>query len=360
MNNRAGEMEVFVEAVERGSFTAAAERLGLSPSAISKLITRIEERLGTRLLVRSTRALQLTPEGEAYHQRAVRIIAEIEETERLMTSGGAAVPRGLLRVNSSVGFGTRYIVPLVPAFLARYPDVELDLSLSDGVIDIIDERADVAIRTGPMRDSGLKARKLGESRRVVVAAPDYLAKHGVPQTPDELAQHNCLTFNFRRSMDEWAFRYPGEERIRPIAVKGNFKANNGSIPAIKGIWAGDYVHDGEFWKFPSTTSAPKPVQQPHPPIWVAARDPNSHDFAVANGCNVQCTPLANGEAEISSLMERFNAACDKAPDVTRPKIDHSTRRPHTHGARTGAWRYQPRGPYRRSAARPDVFSRAYP
>lgn len=92
------------------------------------------------------------------------------------------------------------------------------------------------------------------------------------------------------------------------------------IPAIKGIWAGDYVHDGEFWKFPSTTSAPKPVQQPHPPIWVAARDPNSHDFAVANGCNVQCTPLANGEAEISSLMERFNAACDKAPDVTRPKI----------------------------------------
>lgn len=145
-----------------------------------------------------------------------------------MTSGGAAVPRGLLRVNSSVGFGTRCIVPLVPAFLARYPDVELDLSLSDGVIDIIEERADVAIRTGPMRDSGLKARKLGESRRVVVAAPDYLAKHGVPQTPDELAQHNCLTFNFRRSMDEWAFRYPGEERIRPIAVKGNFKANNGS------------------------------------------------------------------------------------------------------------------------------------
>jgi len=228
VNNRAGEMEVFVEAVERGSFTAAAERLGLSPSAISKLITRIEERLGTRLLVRSTRALQLTPEGEAYHQRAVRIIAEIEETERLMTSGGAAVPRGLLRVNSSVGFGTRCIVPLVPAFLARYPDVELDLSLSDGVIDIIEERADVAIRTGPMRDSGLKARKLGESRRVIVAAPDYLAKHGVPQTPDELAQHNCLTFNFRRSMDEWAFRYPGEERIRPIAVKGNFKANNGS------------------------------------------------------------------------------------------------------------------------------------
>ena len=92
------------------------------------------------------------------------------------------------------------------------------------------------------------------------------------------------------------------------------------IPAVKGVWQGDYAHDGEFWKFPSTTSAPKPVQQPHPPIWVAARDPNSHEFAVANGCNVQCTPLANGEAEIASLMERFEAACEKSPGMSRPKI----------------------------------------
>ena len=92
------------------------------------------------------------------------------------------------------------------------------------------------------------------------------------------------------------------------------------IPAVKGVWQGDYAHDGEFWKFPSTTSAPKPVQQPHPPIWVAARDPNSHEFAVANGCNVQCTPLANGEAEIASLMERFEAACGKSPGLPRPKI----------------------------------------
>ena len=92
------------------------------------------------------------------------------------------------------------------------------------------------------------------------------------------------------------------------------------IPAVKGVWQGDYAHDGEFWKFPSTTSAPKPVQQPHPPIWVAARDPNSHEFAVANGCNVQCTPLANGEAEIASLLERFMAACEKSPGMSRPKI----------------------------------------
>ena len=92
------------------------------------------------------------------------------------------------------------------------------------------------------------------------------------------------------------------------------------IPAVKGLWSGDYAHDGEFWTFPTTSAAPKPTQQPHPPIWVAARNPNSHEFAVANGCNVQCTPLANGEAEIASLMERFNAACAKAPDVPRPRI----------------------------------------
>lgn len=116
----------------------------------------------------------------------------------------------------------------------------------------------------------------------------------------------------------YSFEY---ERVLPgLDAWGAGQRMRELIPAIKGIWAGDYTHDGEFWKFPSTTSAPKPVQQPHPPIWVAARDPNSHEFAVANGCNVQCTPLANGEAEIASLMERFEAACGKAPNVARPKI----------------------------------------
>jgi len=116
----------------------------------------------------------------------------------------------------------------------------------------------------------------------------------------------------------YSFEY---ERLLPgLDAWGAGQRMRELIPAVKGIWAGDYAHDGEFWKFPSTTSAPKPVQQPHPPIWVAARDPNSHEFAVANGCNVQCTPLANGEAEIASLMERFNAACEKVPGVPRPKI----------------------------------------
>ncbi|HZH09378.1 MAG TPA: LysR family transcriptional regulator [Microvirga sp.] len=227
MDNRAGEMEVFVQAAQLGSFSAAGRKLGLSPSAVSKIVTRIEMRLATRLIVRSTRALQLTPEGETYLQRAQRILSEIEETERVVAGGATAAPRGKLRVSASVGFGVRYVVPLVPDFLSRYPHVELDLSLTDGVIDLLEERADIAIRSGPLRDSSLKARKILESRRVVVASPDYLARHGVPEKPDDLDRHNCLLFNFRRGVAEWPFRDPGSANVYTKEVFGNFQANNG-------------------------------------------------------------------------------------------------------------------------------------
>ncbi|ATU93004.1 LysR family transcriptional regulator [Phyllobacterium zundukense] len=228
MDNRAGEMDVFVQAVELNSFSAAGRRLGLSPSAVSKMISRIEERLGTRLLVRSTRTLQLTPEGEIYHQRALRIVAEIEEAERAVAFGASAAPRGLLRVNSSVPVGVTCILPLVPKFLEKYPDVVLDVSLNDGVVDLIEERADIAIRVGPMRDSTLKARKLFESRLVVIASPAYLAEHGEPLHPRDLPLHNCLNFNFRRVLNEWPFRNPETGETDTLAVSGNFLANNGA------------------------------------------------------------------------------------------------------------------------------------
>lgn len=227
MDNRAGEMEVFATAAELRSFSAAGRKLKLSPSAVSKLVTRMEDRLGTRLLVRTTRSLQLTPEGEVYLARARRILADIAETEIVVSSGGQAVPRGLLRVNALVGFGERYILPLIGDFLALYPHVQLDLSLTDGVIDLVEERTDIAIRSGILRDSSLKARKLLETRRVVVAAPDYLAKHGTPRTPDDLDTHNCLDFNFRRNRDGWPFVDPetGQVVMRPIA--GNMLVNSG-------------------------------------------------------------------------------------------------------------------------------------
>ncbi|WP_029009258.1 LysR family transcriptional regulator [Azospirillum halopraeferens] len=224
MDNRAGEMEVFVRAVELGSFSAAARALRLTPSAVSRLIARIEDRLGVRLVLRSTRSLQLTPEGESYFDRASRIVAEIEEAERAVSSG-AGEPRGPLRVNANIPFGTHCVIPLIPDFLLRHPGVVLDLTLTDFMVDLVGERTDVAIRTGAMRDSSLKARKLIESRRLVVGAPAYFARHGVPAVPDDLARHNCLNFNFRRRLDEWPFRDGGG--VRTIAVTGNMKANNG-------------------------------------------------------------------------------------------------------------------------------------
>lgn len=227
MLNRAGEMEVFVRAVELGSYSAAARSLGLTPSAVSKLVSRIENRLGARLVLRSTRKLQLTPEGEAYFDRAARIVADIDAAERAVTSG-ALEPRGPLRINCNIPFGTHVVIPLLPDFLRRYPGMLVDLSLTDFMVDLVGERADVAIRTGHLRDSSLMARKLIESRRVVVGDPAYFTRHGTPRTPADLSGHNCLNFNFHRSLDGWPFlREPGSSETEMLAAAGNLKANNG-------------------------------------------------------------------------------------------------------------------------------------
>ncbi len=202
--NRAAEMEVFVRVVDLGGFTPAARALRLTPSGVSKLISRIETRLGARLINRSTRKLQLTPEGQAFYQRAVRILADMDEAEREAAAG--ASPRGHLTVNSNIPFGMRYVMPLVPRFLAQYPEVTLDIVLSDTVINLMQERADVAIRVGPLRASNLVARKLGTSRMVIVASPDYLARRGVPRTPADLAQHHGIGWTFPRSIGGWPFR----------------------------------------------------------------------------------------------------------------------------------------------------------
>jgi DNA-binding transcriptional LysR family regulator len=227
VDNTVGEMEVFVHTARLQSFSAAGRLLRMSPSAVSKLVTRLEERLKTRLVVRTTRSLQLTPEGEVYLERAQRILDDIKEAEQVVSTGGEATPRGRLRVSVSVAFGVRYIVPLVPEFLARYPLVQLDLSLTDGIIDIVEERADVAIRSGDLRDTSLKARKLMDSRRVIVAAPAYLERVGTPETPGDLDRHNCMTFNFRRTWEEWPFRDPATGQTFSKVVNGNIEVNNG-------------------------------------------------------------------------------------------------------------------------------------
>jgi DNA-binding transcriptional LysR family regulator len=202
--NRAAEMEVFVRVADLGGFSAAAREFRLTPSGVSKLLSRLEARLSTRLLNRSTRQLQLTPEGQAFYDRAVRVLSEMDEAEREAAAG--AFPRGHLRVNCNIPFGMLHVVPLVPAFLARYPEVTLDIVLSDAVVDLMQERADVAIRVGPLRDSGLITRKLGTSRMAVVASPEYIARHGVPKTPDELSRHKGVGWTFVRANAGWPFR----------------------------------------------------------------------------------------------------------------------------------------------------------
>ncbi len=223
--NRSGEMEVFVRAVELGGFSPAARALRMTPSAVSKLVARLERRLGARLINRSTRKLLLTAEGQAFLERAHRVLADLDEAERAVTAG--AVPRGLVRVNCNVPFGLHRLLPLVPRFTAAHPEVRLDIALTDRVIDLMDERADVAIRVGSMRPSQLMARKLGQSRMAVVAAPTYLARRGVPQTPYDLDAHNCIAFNFARHVDEWSFVVDGTHVSLP--ARGDVVAGDGEI-----------------------------------------------------------------------------------------------------------------------------------
>ncbi|CAM2160640.1 MULTISPECIES: LysR family transcriptional regulator [Paraburkholderia] len=225
MDSRSGEMRVFTRVVETGSFSAAGKTLELTPSAVSKVISRLEERLGVLLFQRSTRHLAVTNEGRLFYDSCVRILDDIDEAEHGIAEGITA-PHGALRINVSIPMGTHYIVPLMPLFTARYPGIRVDLSLTDAVVDLQRERVDVAVRTGPLSDANFHARKLGSTGRAVVAAPRYLEAHGVPQAPEDLAGHRCFNFNFRRAMDEWPFRIDG--RVFHFPVRGDILTNNGA------------------------------------------------------------------------------------------------------------------------------------
>jgi DNA-binding transcriptional LysR family regulator len=222
--NRSGEMEVFARVVELGGFSVAARTFRMTPSAVSKLVARLETRLGVRLINRSTRKLQLTPEGTAYYERAIRILDDINTAEREAATG--AMPRGRLRVNTSVPFGLHRLLPLIPGFIKQHPGISVDVALTDTVVDLLEERADVAIRVGPLRESRLLARKLGESPMVVVAAPSYLAEHGAPQTPADLERHNMLGFCFTKQIEGWPFR-DGRGGIVTIPPVGNALVSDG-------------------------------------------------------------------------------------------------------------------------------------
>ena len=226
MSSASAEMNAFVRVIDRGSFAAAAGDLGITPSALSKLVTRIEDRLGVRLLTRTTRRLALTAEGELFVARSREILASIEAAEAEVTAASRA-PRGHLRITVGTAFAKQILGPALPVFLARYPDITIELLVSDRQIDLVAEQVDVAIRSGPLGDSSLVARKIADARRVICASPLYLEKHGSPRVPADLLQHNCLGLTGFARLAQWPFHT--SEGINRLAVSGTFTSDNADL-----------------------------------------------------------------------------------------------------------------------------------
>lgn len=221
--NRSGEMEAYVAVVEHGGFSAAARVLAMTPSAVSKLITRLEHRLNVRLITRSTRQFALTVEGREFYERSTSILASIEDAERAAASAVEAI--GRIRLNTSSVYLVHRLNRVLPEFLARFPGITLDIAQTDAVVDLMADHTDVAVRTGPLKSSTLIARKLGETRLMVAASPAYLARHGTPQHPQDLAGHNLLRFAYSRSVRDWPFRQ--ENRDLAVAPTGRVQVNDG-------------------------------------------------------------------------------------------------------------------------------------
>jgi DNA-binding transcriptional LysR family regulator len=218
------EIAVFARVVEAGSFTAAARALGMPKSTVSRKVLELEERLGSRLLQRTTRKLSLTDVGRTYYEFAARIVSEVDEAERAVSRLEQA-PRGLLRVTAPLNFG--FLGPIAGAFLARYPEVQLDLVCTDRVVDLVEERFDVGIRAGVLGDSTLIARNLGSLRRFLVASRAYLRKRGRPRSPEDLAGHDCMLFG--AGVDRAVYRLSDGTRSVELAVRARLVVNDSDM-----------------------------------------------------------------------------------------------------------------------------------
>jgi DNA-binding transcriptional LysR family regulator len=223
-DDRLVEMRVFKAVADTGGFTAASHVLGVSQPFVSQSVTSLERRLGVQLLHRSTRTQRLTSEGEAFLASCKRIIDEIDQAEMQIKS---PEPVGELRVTAPLAFGMDQIVPLLPAFLEAYPQIKLHLSLSDGLANLLEDNFDIAIRMGRLQDSSLMSRKLCKLQRIVVAAPAYIAAHGMPVTPQGLDRHNCLLWQAPlEHLNRWPFMINGKPK--EIPVRGNFRSSDGT------------------------------------------------------------------------------------------------------------------------------------
>ncbi|WP_395608272.1 LysR family transcriptional regulator [Pseudomonas sp. B22129] len=216
-------MAIFVRVIERGSFSAVAREMQTTQPTISKVLRNLETELGGKLIARSTRHLSLTDEGQRYYTHCREILAAVDAAEHSFQTGKEAIA-GPLRIGSSVSFGRLHIAPRLGDFLQQFPGVQVDLQLNDQLQDLVSEGLDVTLRIGELRDSGLVARQIGTTYRVTLASPAYLARHAAPQTPQDLAQHNCLLFNLLSSQNQWIYDKDGKRHT--VRISGNAQSNN--------------------------------------------------------------------------------------------------------------------------------------
>jgi DNA-binding transcriptional LysR family regulator len=221
--DKLAEMRVFVRAIERGTFASAAGDLGLTPSAVSKLIARLEARLGVRLVNRTTRKLSLTAEGETYFHSGRQLVEAMDNLEQEVAAA-AEHPRGLLRINTALSFGVQHLTPALIEFHRRYPDVRISISLTERPVDVHAEQIDVAVRVGPSSDQDLMSRKVGNVSRVLCASPQYLAQFGVPERREDLGRHRCIAFT-AQNRGRWPFR-TADGGVEHMEVSGVFASDN--------------------------------------------------------------------------------------------------------------------------------------
>lgn len=221
------QLESFVAVAALGSLSAAARAQDIAPTMMSRRLDALEARLGVKLFVRSTRRLSLTSEGALFLEEAQRILRDLTEAEAQVAQGGTR-PSGPLRISAPAGFGRRHIAPLLPDFLQRYPDISITLDLSDRLVDLIDERYDCAVRIGDLDNSQYVGIRLADNRRVIVASPDYLNRFGRPNTPDDLINHNCLSFGTQGNQSRgWLLKQEGH--VKAYRVKGTMSSSDGSV-----------------------------------------------------------------------------------------------------------------------------------
>jgi len=228
-------MNALVKVVASGSYAEAARRLGLTRSAVSKAVMELEESLGARLLDRTTRRVTPTEAGLAYYERCLAILAQVEETEA-QVSRLHDEPKGTLRVNAPMSFGTLYLGNAIADLMIRYSDLKVELTLTDRLIDPLEEGADVTVRIGTPTDSSLIARRIAPARIVLVASPDYIEKHGEPKTPGDLVEHRCLSYGHTTSLQRWHLTENGESVS--VSIASCMSSNNGDVlreAAVKGI-----------------------------------------------------------------------------------------------------------------------------